>query len=157
MKAMLTLAHSELSARVHSEPEYAHPAWNNVLLSIKRAGLQPAMLVSVLLSHVNHGPYSSGKTMEVKRELGEAWIQRMDSNEFEQLREQLAFDRCCDIDDDEVPTEPEQLLAEPTIAARGIFVTCLSNGSEVHLLVCVCVCQLSLLITCHCQGLESCS
>ena len=120
-KAMNTLAYAAPRARIVPEPEYAHPAWNNVLLAIKKSHLQPIVLVGTLLSHVNHGPYKSGRTLQVKGEVCEAWVRGMSSEQFEALREEIAHDRSCDVDNDLVPDTKEALLNEPTIAARGIF------------------------------------
>ena len=65
-----------------------------MLLAVKRAGLQPAMLVATLMSHVNHGPYDSGKTLQTKGEICGQWIQDMTPNEWEELQELIALDRC---------------------------------------------------------------
>ena len=118
---MNTLAYAHLRARIVCEPEYAHPSWNNVLMAVKKAGLQPAVLIVTLMSHTNHGPYSSGKTMAMKQEICEAWVSEMSDEEWEQLREDIAHDRGVEVDHDLVPSNKEDLLREPTIASRGIF------------------------------------
>ena len=121
-KAMYSLAYSDLQARILTEPEFAHPSWNNVLAAINRSGLQPTLLITTLLSHVNHGPWKSGKTMMVKQEICADWVENMSSSEWESLREAIAFDRNVGLDSDEIPSCPRDLLQEPTIASRGIFV-----------------------------------
>ena len=120
-KAMLTLAHSSLSARVLAEPEHCHPSWNNLLLAVKRAGLQPTLLIATLMTHVNHGPYSSGRTFQTKQDVCEDWIDGLSQDEFAELQEHIAMDRCCDLTADCIPATKEDLMREPTIAARGIF------------------------------------
>ena len=122
-KAINMLAFTKLQCRVAPEPEYAHPAWNNILLAISRAGLQPTVLVATLLTHINHGPYSSGRTLQTKFETCSEWIKNLSTEEFDELRESIAWDRGVELDSEEVPCSPEDLLAEPTIASRGIFVS----------------------------------
>ena len=58
----------------------------------------------------------------MKKEICEHYIHGLSSEDWEELREQIAADRCCDISSDRVPQEKEDLLQEATIASRGIFV-----------------------------------
>ena len=118
---MYLLAFSHLRLRAAAEPEYAHPAWNNVLGAVQKTGLQPTILVATLLTHVNHGPYFSGRNLQLKQDMCREWIETMDNQTWEQLRDSIAADRCTTADSDDVPQCREDLLKEPTIASRGIF------------------------------------
>ena len=119
-KAGYTLAFSA-HLRIHLEPEYCHPAWNNLKSAIRASGLQPTFLKATLMSHVNHSPYQSGSNMFLKREVCESIIASMTGDEFQKLCEEIAWDRGVDPDDSAVPSCPDELLSEPTIAKRGIF------------------------------------
>ena len=119
-KAGYNLAYN-LGLRVYLEPEYCHPAWNNLKAAIRQSGLQPTFLKATLMSHVNHSPYGSGANMHLKREVCEHLIQTMTMDEFQRLCEDIAWDRGLDPDDELLPQSPDDLLAEPTIAKRGIF------------------------------------
>ena len=59
--------------------------------------------------------------MLLKEDVCREWVQSMDTTEFDELRESIAYDRVTTVDSDDVPTCPEGLLSEPTIASRGIF------------------------------------
>ena len=120
-KAGYTLAYS-VHLRIYLEPEYCHPAWNNLKSAIRASGLQPAFLKATLMSHVNHSPYQSGANMHLKREVCESIVGSMTIDEFQRLCEDIAWDRGVAADDDSsVPSSPEALLSEPTIAKRGVF------------------------------------
>lgn len=122
-KAGYTLSYS-VGLRMYCEPEFCHPAWNNLKSAIQAAGLQPAFLKATLMSHVNHSPYGSGSNMNLKRETCESLVQSMTVDEFNSLCEDIAWDRSVDVTDEScVPATPEDLLSEPTIVKRGIFVT----------------------------------
>ena len=121
-KAGYTLAYS-VNLRMYLEPEFCHPAWNNLKSAIRESGLQPAFLKATLMSHVNHSPYGSGVNMNLKREICESLIDSMSGDEFQRLCEDIAWDRGVDFGDETLPHSPEELLSEPTIAKRGIFVT----------------------------------
>ena len=121
-KAGYNLAYS-VGLRMYCEPEFCHPAWNNLKSAIQAAGLQPALLKATLMSHVNHSPYGSGANMNLKREVCESLVQSLTTHEFNSLCEDIAWDRSVDVTDDSVPATPEDLLSEPTIAQRGIFAT----------------------------------
>ena len=103
------------------EPEYAHPGWNNFLMAIDKAGLQPTLLVTTLMTHVNHGSYGLGRNLELKREVCAQWVGSVEPDEFEGLREAIASDCCTDVGSDVIPSSKEQLLDEP-IASSGMFV-----------------------------------
>ncbi|CAK9031404.1 Uncharacterized protein SCF082_LOCUS20281 [Durusdinium trenchii] len=105
--------------RVYMEPEYCHPAWNNLKNSIKVAGFHPTLLKATLMSHVNHSPYGSGKNQQTKEEVCCHLVESMKVEDFQRLCEDLEFDR--GPSGVPVPTRPEELLSEPTIAKRGIY------------------------------------
>ena len=66
--------------------------------------------------------------MDLKQDICSSWIENMEADEFASLQEDICYDRCCGLGADEVPDSPEALLQEPTIAKRGVYVTCLSCG-----------------------------
>ena len=95
------------------------------------------MLIATLLSHVNHGPFHSGRTLQTKQEVCESLVEDMTENEWQDLRERIASDRCVDVEDSQVPINKEQLLSEPTIASRGIFASRLTiSNSLIQLYQC---------------------
>ena len=115
--------------RLHIEPEYSHPAWNNLKSAIKHSKLQSCLLKATLMSHVNHGPYGSGKVMETKLELCHQLLLRMTQSDWMELRDDISWDRLGSGID--VPSCQEDLLNEPTIAKRGIFATWWLHGEVV--------------------------
>ena len=119
-KAGYTLAYS-IGLRLYLEPEYCHPAWNNLKAAIRSVGLQPTFLKATLMSHVNHSPYGSGVNMNIKREVCESLIESLTLEEFQKLIEDMAWDRGVAPDHEDLPNTPDELLSEPTIAKRGIF------------------------------------
>ena len=85
-----------------------------MLLAIKHAGLQPTMLVATLMSHLDHGPYDSGRALLKKAEVCRQWIEEMSDDEWQELREPIALDRCTTIDNEDlVPESKADLLREP--------------------------------------------
>ena len=125
--------------RVYMEPEYCHPAWNNLKNSIKVAGFHPTLLKATLMSHVNHSPYGSGKNQQTKEEVCCHLVESMKVEDFQRLCEDLEFDR--GPSGVPVPTRPEELLSEPTIAKRGIYVPCYLH-SKIFVPICQTQCLL---------------
>ena len=105
--------------RLHIEPEHAHPAWNNLKSAIRHSGLQGCLLKSTLCSHVNHGPFGSGKAMASKQEWCQELISKMSHEEWLELQEEIEEDRKGS--NVPVPSTKQELLKEPTIAKRGIY------------------------------------
>lgn len=106
--------------RIYLEPEYCHPAWNNLKSAIRVSGLQPAFLKATLMSHVNHSPYQSGANMHLKREVCESIVESMTIDDFQRLCEDMAWDRGFAADDDSsVPSSPEALLSPEYYYSEG--------------------------------------
>ena len=120
MKATLGLQFL-LGYRVHIEPEMCHPLWNDVKNSIRRSGMQSALLKGVVMSNINHGPYNSGANMQLKYEALCSIVEHMSVSEFEELQERMAADKMVEVDSGEVPQSPQDLFEESTVKNRGIF------------------------------------
>ena len=73
------------------------------------------------MSHLNHGPYTSGSNLQLKFETLESLILQMTDDEFFQLQELMASDMGCSVDDPQVPQSPHDLLEQPTVSKRGIY------------------------------------
>ena len=129
-----------LGARILCEPEFCHPSFNNVKAAIKYANLTPCLLKSTLMSHVSHGPYGGGRNQETKREAAEAFWRGLSSTEWLDMLENIAFDRCTNLEDESLPASPQDLMHEKAITQRGIFVPCMKFICiPVLYLWCVCV------------------
>ena len=113
--------------RIHAEPEPLHNYWNATKAAIQKSGLEPALLVGVLLSRVDHGPFLSGSNWVAKNECMCKLVSEMSDSQFDDLVEDMAFDRARLHDTDSLdlnenlPEEKEDLLAEPAVTTTGIF------------------------------------
>lgn len=123
MKSLNILAFN-LNMRILPEPEYAHPAWNNFKSAVRYTNMLPTMLKAVLMSHINHGPYDSGATMQKKLEAMDLLCENMTGADFARLQEDIAFDRCCQVSSDKVPQTIDCLKDSAPITKRGVYAAC---------------------------------
>ena len=95
--------------------------WNDLKNAFKRAELQPALLLGIVLSQMAHGPFLSGGHQYTRQETCEIIAQQLSHDEFQALREAMLRDRY--YDDAEVPESPEDLPTLSSVANLPIFVS----------------------------------
>ena len=91
------------------------------------------------MSRVNHSHYGSGRNQQTKEEVCRNLMESMSAEDFQRLCEDLAFDR--GPSGLSAQTRPEELLSEPTIAKRGIYVLYYLHSKNI-----VPICQTQLLL-----------
>ena len=79
--------------RIYVEAEAMHSYWNDLRNAIKRAELQPALLLGIVLSQTSHGPFMSGHHLFSKQEAAELLAREITSSEFQELQEAMLYDR----------------------------------------------------------------
>jgi hypothetical protein len=118
-KAMYSLM--SRGARIHIEPEAAHGLWNATKSALLSSGLNSANLIGMLLSQVDHGPFSSGSNFVRKKEVLDYLIQNISHAEFCEMVQSIASDRDVKVSEDtlsslKIPDTKEDLLNENAVA-----------------------------------------
>ncbi|CAL1172051.1 unnamed protein product [Cladocopium goreaui] len=105
--------------RLYVEPEALHNMWNDLKNSYKRADLQPALLLGIVMSQSSHGPFGSGHHQWTKQQTAELLAESMTTSDFENIRESMTRDRYGDTTD--IPESPSDLPDIPSVANFPIF------------------------------------
>ena len=113
--------------RLYVEPEALHNMWNDLKNSYKRADLQPALLLGIVMSQSSHGPFGSGHHQWTKQQTAELLAESMTTSDFENIRESMTRDRYGDTTD--IPESPSDLPDIPSVANFPIFVAWSKLGS----------------------------
>ena len=121
---MLTYA---AGLRIYADSDPLHPLWNNVKLAIRKSGLGPALLKATLMSHTDHAPFDSGVNLVTKKEAAEHWCQAASQRSFQELQENMAFDRGCSATHDGlIPQDVWDVLGESAVTSLGIYASVLA-------------------------------
>ncbi|CAE7881470.1 unnamed protein product [Symbiodinium sp. KB8] len=80
--------------RCFTEPEALHASWNDARNAIKRAELQPALLLGSVMSQAAHGPFNSGHNQFSREQIAELMAETLGAGDFECLKEAMLMDRC---------------------------------------------------------------
>ena len=128
-KAMTVLQTQGL--RVYIEPEPLHNYWNSVKAAVRKANLEPALLIGLLLTRIDHGPFLSGSNWVGKNECVRKLASEMSDLEFNNLVEDMMYDRArlhtagdvhgSNLDAD-LPVTKEDLLTQEAVTTTGIYV-----------------------------------
>ncbi len=106
-------------ARVHIEPETLHPLWNSCKGALNASGLMIPLLIGMLMSQVDHGPFTAGTNFLHKKECMEFLVRNISYDHFITLLEGIRFDRCVSVHDDPapgiIPECKEDLLLEGAV------------------------------------------
>jgi hypothetical protein len=118
---------------MHSEGESCHPDWNDVKNSIVRANLQVSLLKGTIMANTDFGPFKGGKNKFTKQEACEHFVKTLSLQDYQEYMEDIARDRALQVDDEAVPSTPEEWLESRTVDNRGIFVIHLVMKSELEM------------------------
>ena len=108
--------------RIYVEAEALHCFWNDLKNAVKRAELQPALLLSIVLTQMAHGPFLSGHHQWSRQETAQLLSESISHNEFQALQEAMLFDRYGE-DGMEIPQCPEDIPHLSAVQHFPIFVT----------------------------------
>ena len=122
-KCIYTLAH--LGMRVFIQPESTHSSWNDVRNSVRRAGLQHVLLLSLTIANVGAGPFGSGRNKQSMQEAADSISESIKPEEFDTLIDMMIQDRGLLCDDGSLPTTPSDIPKLPIVANHMTFATCL--------------------------------
>ena len=106
--------------RIHVEPESLHSMWNDLKNAYKRADLQPALLLGIVISQMAHGPFLSGANQHTRQETAELLSEQLSHADFQALREAMLRDRY--YDEAEIPEEPTDIPKLQSVRSLPIFV-----------------------------------
>ena len=106
--------------RIFCEPEELHGSWNAVRNAVKRADLQPALLIGSVMSQVSHGPFTSGQNQFNREQVVDILADSMPSADFQALRESMCMDRRGE--GPEIPEDAGDLPNLEAVKSLSIFV-----------------------------------
>lgn len=106
--------------RLYVEPDSLHCQWNDLKNAYKRADLQAALLLGVLLSQTSHGPFLSATNQYMRQQVAELLSESMDQSDFDCLREAMLKDRYNDATRD-FPESPRDIPELSSIQSLSIF------------------------------------
>ena len=93
--------------------------------SVRRAGLQHVLLLSLTIANVGAGPFGSGRNKQSMQEAADSLSESIEAEEFDTLIDMMIQDRGLLCDDGSLPTTPSDITKLPIVANHMTFATCL--------------------------------
>ena len=107
--------------RIHVEPEAVHCMWNDLRNAYKRADLQPALLLGIVMSQMAHGPFLSGAHQATRQDTAQLLAEELSHADFQALREAMLRDRY--YDESDIPETPSDIPTLRSVQSLPIFVS----------------------------------